>query len=213
MSNCYHWNCGGIFVTRSFILIILIIGVTLIVSCSGSPTQPTATIQPTTAPAQSTATPMPTTAPVQPTATVQPTLTLTRPTATTQPTPTLAQPTATVQPTKSPAQPTAAVQPTAPSSSSGQPKLNLDDYLPKGVGRDLLLRDCTSCHSFVPIVTGQRPNDRWSSLKSDHKDKASSVSESDYNTVFAYLIENFNNTKPEPKFPDWFVQQQIGIGE
>ena len=76
-----------------------------------------------------------------------------------------------------------------------------------------MLRDCTSCHSFVPIVTGQRPNDRWLSLKNDHKDKTPGVSPADYDAEFAYLMENFNDKKPEPKFPDWFMQQQLGIGE
>jgi hypothetical protein len=76
-----------------------------------------------------------------------------------------------------------------------------------------MLRDCTSCHSFVPIVTGQRPNDRWQSLKNDHRDKAAGVSAADYDTEFNYLMDNFNDTKPAPKFPDWFLQAQEGIGE
>ncbi len=135
------------------------------------------------------------------------------PAATIQPTTAPVQPSATNLPTKAPSQPTASAQPTPQASPSGQQKLNLDDYLPKGAGRDLMLRDCTSCHSFVPIVTDQRPNERWQSLKNDHRDKAPGTSEADYNTVFAYLMENFNNTKPEPKFPNWFLQQQQGIGE
>ncbi len=136
-----------------------------------------------------------------------------QPAATIQPTTAPVQPSATNLPTKAPSQPTASAQPMPQASPSGQQKLNLDDYLPKGAGRDLMLRDCTSCHSFVPIVTDQRPNERWQSLKNDHRDKAPGTSEADYNTVFAYLMENFNNTKPEPKFPDWFLQQQQGIGE
>lgn len=184
--------------TRLFILVILIVGVVLIVSCSSAAVQPAATIQPTTVP-------------VQPTATTQPTAVSLQPTATTQPTKAPVQPTAATQPTT--VQPTASAQPTPQASPSGQQKLNIDDYLPKGPGRDLMLRDCTTCHSFVPIVTGQRPNERWQSLKIDHKDKVPGTSEADYNAIFAYLMENFNNTKPAPKFPDWFLQQQQGIGE
>jgi hypothetical protein len=196
----YIKDRGGIIVIRVFILVTLIVGVVLIVSCSSAPVQPTATIQPTTVP-------------VQPTVTVQPTQTPVQPTATTQPTAAPVQPTATVQPTKASAQPTVSAQPTPQASPSGQQKLNIDDYLPKGAGRDLMLRDCTSCHSFVPIVTDQRPNERWSSLRKDHRDKAPGSSETDYNMIFAYLMENFNNTKPEPKFPAWFMAQQQGIGE
>jgi hypothetical protein len=180
-------------VARLFILVALIVGVVTTMSCSSAVAQPTATTQPATATAQPTATTQPTTAPVQPTAT---TLATTTPVA----------PTATTQPTKASATPT-------PQASSGQQKLNLDDYFPKGAGRDLVLRDCTTCHSFVPIITGQRTNDRWLSLKKDHKDKASGVTQADYDEEFAYLMENFNNTKPEPKLPDWFIQQQPGVGE
>lgn len=85
--------------------------------------------------------------------------------------------------------------------------------MPPGEGRELLLQNCTGCHSFVPIVTGQRPQERWSSLKEDHKDKAAGISESDYDIIFDYLAENFNDTKPEPQFPQWFLEQQPGIGE
>ncbi len=178
---------------RLSVFVIFIIGVLTIVSCGGAVAQPTATTQPAMATAQPTATTQPPTAPVQPTAATL---------ATTTPVP----PTATTQPTKASTTPT-------PQASSGQQKLNLDDYFPKGASRDLVLRDCTTCHSFVPIITGQRTNERWLSLKKDHKDKASGVTQADYDAEFTYLMENFNNTKPEPKLPDWFIQQQPGVGE
>ncbi len=185
---------------RLFILVILIIGVVMMVSCSSAVAQPTAATQPTTVAALPTATTaptiatQPTTAPAQPTATVQSTTTPARPTWTTQPTRALATP-------------------TPQALTGGQQKLNLDDYFPKGAGRDLVLRDCTTCHSFAPVITGQRPKARWSSLKDDHRDKASGVTQADYDVEFAYLMENFNDTKPEPKLPDWFLKQQPGIGE
>lgn len=179
---------------RLFIGVSLFIGAALIVSCSGgivqpiaTPVLPTATTQPTTAPVLPTATTAPTTAPVPPTATTVPT--------------------AGAQATK------ASATPTPQASSGGQQKINLDDYFPKGPGRDLVLRDCTTCHSFAPVIMGQRPKARWLSLKEDHKDKASGVVPADYDAEFNYLMENFNDTKPEPKLPDWFLKQQPGIGE
>jgi hypothetical protein len=194
-------------VTRLFMLVTLIIGVVLMVSCNSVAVQPTATIPPTTAPVQPTATTQPTAIPAPPTATSQPTATPVPPTATTQPTATPAPPTATSQPTK------ASTTPTAQASTSGQQKLNLDDYMPKGASRDLLLQDCTGCHSFVPIVTGQRTKQRWENIRVAHRDAVLSLNDKDYNAIYDYLSENFNDTKPEPKFPDWFVQGQIGTGE
>ncbi len=34
-----------------------------------------------------------------------------------------------------------------------------------------------------------------------------SLSEDDYGTLFAYLSQNFNDTKPEPKLPEQLRQQ------
>ena len=144
---------------------------------------------------------------VQPTATTQPTTAPVQPTATTQPTATPVQPTATTQPTK------ASTTPTSQSSASGQLKLNLDDYMPKGAGRDLLLQNCTGCHSFAPIITGQRTQARWESIRVHHRDAMLALNDKDYNAIYDFLEENFNNTKPEPKLPDWFVQSQTGTGE
>ncbi len=192
---------------RPFILIALLISIVPMVSCSSTAPQPAATTQPTAVAAQPTATSLPTTTPVPPTATIRPTTAPVPPTATTPPTTTPVPPIATTQATKAP------LTPTPQASPSGQQKLNLDDYFPTGAGRDLVLRDCTTCHSFVPIITGQRPNARWLSLKSDHRDKASGVNQADYDAEFAYLMENFNDTKPEPKLPQWFIQQQPGVGE
>ncbi|WP_455388592.1 hypothetical protein [Petrachloros mirabilis] len=181
-------------VTRLFILVALLIGIVLTVSCSSAVVQPTAASQPTTAP-------------VQPTAAPQSTITPVQPTATTQPTATPVQATSTAQPTK------ASTTPTSPASTGGQQKLNLDDYMPAGAGRDLLLQNCTGCHSFVPIITGQRTRTRWESIRVAHKDAVKALDDKDYGAIYDYLEENFNDTKPEPKLPEWFVQSQTGTGE
>lgn len=185
---------------RLFTGVSLFIGAALIVSCNAgivqpiaTPVLPTATAQPTTAPVPPAATTALTTAPVPSTATTAPTSS--------------APPTTGAQATK------ASATPTQQPSSGGQQKINLDDYFPKSPGRELVLRDCTTCHSFAPVIMGQRPKARWLSLKEDHKDKASGVTSADYDLEFDYLMENFNDTKPEPKLPDWFLKQQPGIGE
>lgn len=83
----------------------------------------------------------------------------------------------------------------------------LPQILPPGKGQTLLLENCSSCHSAVCAVKGQRPTGRWAGLKEDHKDKVTGLSEGDMNTLFAYLVENFNDTKPEPKLPPELAQQ------
>lgn len=184
---------------RSCVFVALIVGVLVIVSCS-SAAPPIATTLPVTVTAQPSAT-------TSPTQSAQPTTAPILPTATTRPTNTPVPPTATIQPTK------ASATSTPQASTGGQQKVNLDDYFPKGAGRELVLRDCTTCHSFAPVIMGQRPKARWQSLKEDHRDKASGVTPADYDVIFAYLMENFDDTKPEPKLPEWFLQQQPGIGE
>jgi hypothetical protein len=83
----------------------------------------------------------------------------------------------------------------------------LPEILPPGKGLTLLLENCSSCHSVVCAVKGQRPVDRWESLKNDHKDKVISLSDGELSTLFSYLAENFNNNKPEPNLPPELAQQ------
>jgi mono/diheme cytochrome c family protein len=83
----------------------------------------------------------------------------------------------------------------------------LPQILPPGKGQSLLLENCSSCHSAVCAVKGQRPAGRWAGLKEDHKDKVTGLSDADMNTLFAYLVENFNDTRPEPKLPPELAQQ------
>ena len=60
----------------------------------------------------------------------------------------------------------------------------LSDILPAGKGLPLLLENCGSCHSTACAVKGQR---------------VAGLSDEEFDTLFSYLSENFNNSKPEPK--------------
>lgn len=80
------------------------------------------------------------------------------------------------------------------------------DLFPEGPGRDLVLNNCTACHAVACSVIGQRTATRWDSLREDHRDKVSSLSEQDVNTLFAYLKERFNDTRPEPTVPPAFLE-------
>ena len=95
----------------------------------------------------------------------------------------------------SPEPPAAAAEPTS-----------LQEIFPEGLGRAMVLDACGACHAAACSAIGQRTLDRWANLKEDHRDKVSEVSEEDYNVLFAYLGENFNDGKPEPVVPPQFLE-------
>lgn len=84
-----------------------------------------------------------------------------------------------------------AVDPPAPATVA--------DIFPEGAGRSLVLESCGNCHAVACAAIGQRTAARWDNLKLDHRDKVTSLSEKDRETLFGYLKENFSDSKPEPK--------------
>lgn len=90
--------------------------------------------------------------------------------------------------------------------SNAQLRLDLDAIFPAGPGRDLLLNNCTGCHTFLRIVVGRRSKDQWDYVKRDMRGKVSQLSDQDVDTLFAYLEANFNDAKPVPNLPNWFLQ-------
>ena len=81
------------------------------------------------------------------------------------------------------------------------------NVFPPGPGRDIVVTSCGSCHSLLCGVRGQRTAQRWDTIKESHRDKLTSVSGSDLDTMFGYLKEHFNDTKPEPAIPAAFLQE------
>ncbi len=101
----------------------------------------------------------------------------------------------------------AAAPTTSVTAASGTSlRLDLDAIFPMGPGRDLVLNDCTVCHTFLRIVVGRRTRDQWDYVRRDMRGKVSQLSDQDVDTLFAYLEANFNDTKPVPALPDWFLQ-------
>ena len=80
------------------------------------------------------------------------------------------------------------------------------DLFPEGPGRSLVLDNCGSCHAVACSAIGQRTPARWDNLKDGHREHVSNLNEQDLETVFAYLKEHFNDTKPEPKVPPHFLE-------
>ena len=100
----------------------------------------------------------------------------------------------------------------APSSAAAAPAkpaeaFNMATIFPAGAGRDLVLDTCGTCHPVVCAARGQRTAERWDSIRKGHQDKLTAQSAANLNVMFAYLKQNFNESKPEPKVPPELLQQ------
>ena len=93
-----------------------------------------------------------------------------------------------------------------PAAAAAEPA-TVADLFPAGAGRALVLDSCGSCHAVACSAIGQRTPARWDNLKEDHRDKAPNMEEEDLETLFAYLNENFNDSKPAPIVPAHFLAE------
>jgi hypothetical protein len=89
----------------------------------------------------------------------------------------------------------------APAQGGASAKLNLDEIFPPGRGRELLLNNCTTCHTFVPIVVLQMNKEAWDRNSRDHRGRVGALSDADFKTLYDYLRANFNPNRPVPKLP------------
>ena len=80
-------------------------------------------------------------------------------------------------------------------------KLNIDEIFPPGEGRDLVLNNCTSCHTIVPIVVLRMTKEAWELNAREHRDRVTSLSDAEVATLYAYLVANFNPNRPVPTLP------------
>ena|SRR5712692_4531780 len=87
------------------------------------------------------------------------------------------------------------------SSGSQSVKVNIDEIFPPGRGRDLVLSNCTTCHTFVPIVVLQMTKEAWERNSRDHRDRVKALSDDDFKTLYEYLVVNFNPDRPVPTLP------------
>ncbi len=94
--------------------------------------------------------------------------------------------------------PTAAATGAPTTGASSGPITKLVDLFPSGPGKELVLDNCGTCHSPACPVFGQRTADHWQSVKQNHRNRVSGMSDADYNTLFDYLEQNFNDKTPEP---------------
>jgi len=69
--------------------------------------------------------------------------------------------------------------------------------------RDLILNNCTVCHTFVPIVMQQFDGAGWTSLLDRHAGagRINQLSAEQVTAIHDYLTENFNGSLPPPELP------------
>lgn len=69
--------------------------------------------------------------------------------------------------------------------------------------RDLILNNCTVCHTFVPIVMQQFDANGWTSLLDRHVNggRVNQLSAEQVAAIHTYLAGNFDGTLPPPELP------------
>lgn len=67
--------------------------------------------------------------------------------------------------------------------------------------RDLVFNNCTSCHTFVPIVKAQKAPDAWNAHLEAHREKVPEMSAEDYETLSDFVKAHYNETEPVPELP------------
>ena len=67
--------------------------------------------------------------------------------------------------------------------------------------RGAIMQNCTSCHTFVPIVKAQKTPEEWTSTLGQHRERVADVSEAQYKQIGALLAGNFNPQNEPPTLP------------
>lgn len=69
--------------------------------------------------------------------------------------------------------------------------------------RQVILNDCTTCHTFVPIVMQSFDGNGWRGLLTRHVEngRVTQVPPEQIENLRLYLAENFNGELPPPELP------------
>ncbi len=101
--------------------------------------------------------------------------------------------------------PEPAPAPTEP-VDSGPITIDLDAIFPAGAGRDLVLNNCQTCHTWVPIVVLQMDEAAWYRNGLNHRGRVEALSDEDFETLYAYLSATFTPERPVPALPEALLQ-------
>ena len=105
---------------------------------------------------------------------------------------------------------------TSPASSAGDAatdgpeKVDIQTIFPPGPGRDLVLENCQNCHTFVPIVVLQMDKDAWHRNSLDHRERVTTLTDEQFQTLYEYLTTNFGPHRPVPRLPKELLKTWTG---
>jgi hypothetical protein len=84
-------------------------------------------------------------------------------------------------------------------------QVNWDSIFPPSEARTLVFLNCNLCHSILYPVYTQRSAQRWQVVMMRHVSRLPTLRADELSVIFAYLAENFNDTKPVPPVPQWMA--------
>ena len=88
-----------------------------------------------------------------------------------------------------------ATTPPASSAGSGSDA----DALPKGPGKDLVLKACTACHALTMVTSKRATADEWSTTVNDMVNRGASLTDAEEDQVIDYLSKNFKPAASDQK--------------
>jgi len=91
-------------------------------------------------------------------------------------------------------------------AGSGVYQVDMDEIFPAGAGRDILLNNCQSCHTWVPVVVLQMNEEEWARSSREHRARVEALSDSEFETLYAYLSSTFTPDRPVPELPSALLE-------
>ena len=77
--------------------------------------------------------------------------------------------------------------------------------------RELFIQQCTSCHSFVPIVRQQKVGADWDGTLRRHTERLSEAPSEDLELIGQFLKDHFNPDRPVPSLPQELIDNDPGF--
>lgn len=83
-------------------------------------------------------------------------------------------------------------------ANSGAPANATDvSSLPDGPGKQIIQKDCVSCHSVANITRQRGSEDDWSNTVSNMIGRGATISDDDADTLIQYLVKHFGPSAPK----------------
>lgn len=67
--------------------------------------------------------------------------------------------------------------------------------------RELVLGNCTACHTFVPIVKAQKDDGAWNATLNPHRSRLQELSDEEYEMISVFLKAHYNPDNTPPVLP------------